>query len=389
MVMTGLVEHPSSLDIRDARILYPATETQAYFNTSAVGLASRRMAASYHSFIADWTLEGLDWVRGDMAANAARTVVAGLMGAEPTDVALIASVSAAAGFVASQFGAAESGQSIVVGEREYSSNYFPWRLLARKGYDVRLAPFRNGGVDPEDIALHVDGGTQLVAVSAVQTASGHRSDLAAISGLTRAVGAVLFVDGTQCVGAMPMAAQLPLVDVLVAPDHKYLMNAGRGVGYCYLSPEMQARFTPTNAGWRAGADPYASFFGPTMELSETASRFDSSISWLAAIGDDAAVSVFADFGTDVIFARNAELADTLRGALTEIGWAPLDLPVANQSTIVSVALGDHDAGRLIGELESRGIACSARNSNLRMAVHFYNHEDDIRRLTTALRSPSG
>ncbi len=386
MGMTGLAEHPSSLDIRDARTLYPATESQAYFNTAAVGLASRRMAASYHSFIADWTLEGLDWVRGDAAANAARAVVAGLMGADPADVALIASVSAAAGLVASQFGVAESGQSIVVGEREYSSNYFPWRLLARKGYDVRLVPFRNGGVEPDDIALHLDGGTQLVAVSAVQTASGHRSDLAAISGLAHEVGAVLFVDGTQCVGAMRIAEQLPHVDVLVAPDHKYLMNAGRGVGYCYLSPAMQARFTPTNAGWQAGAEPYASFFGPTMELSETASRFDSSISWLAAIGDEAAVSVFSDFGADAIFARNAELADTLRSALTEIGWAPLDLPPANRSTIVSVPLGDTDSGRLIGELKSRGIACAARDGNLRMAVHFYNHEDDIRRLTTALTS---
>ena len=65
------------------------------------------------------------------------------------------------------------------------------------------------------------------------------------------------------------------------------MNAGRGMGYCYLSPEAQQRFTPINAGWRAGRTPMESFFGPDMDLSPTASRFDSSISWMAAIGNEA------------------------------------------------------------------------------------------------------
>ena len=31
-----------------------------------------------------------------------------------------------------------------------------------------------------------------------------------------------------------------------------------------------------------------------------------------------------------------------------------------------------------------GIFCAARDGNLRVSVHFYNHEDDIERLVTAL-----
>ena len=154
----------------------------------------------------------------------------------------------------------------------------------------------------------------------MQTATGHRSDIAAISGLARAVGAIVFVDGSQLVGALPVADDLPHVDVLAAPDHKFLLNAGRGMGYCYLSTAAQERFTPVNAGWRAGAVPFDSFFGPEMDLSPTASRFDSSISWLAAIGNEAALAVFDDFGPDAIYARNRELADALRAALTDVGW---------------------------------------------------------------------
>jgi cysteine desulfurase/selenocysteine lyase len=373
-------------DICDARRLFPATAGRAYFNTAAVGLASQRLAGTYHEFIDEWAAAGLDYSRGEQAAGEARSAVARLIGADAADIALIPSVSSAAGLVAAQFGPAGPGESIVIGQREYSSNHFPWRQLAGKGYDVRQVPFRNGGLEPDDIARHVDGGTQLVAFSGVQSATGHRSDIAAISGLARAAGAIVFVDGSQLVGAVPVAGDLRHVDVLVAPDHKFLLNAGRGMGYCYLSPAAQARFTPVSAGWRAGSVPFDSFFGPAMNLSATASRFDSSISWLAAIGNQAALAVFDDFGPGTIYARNHELTVKLRAALTGIGWDPVDLPERNQSTIVSVPLGDCAASWPPIALSEQGVICSVRDGNLRLAVHFYNHEDDIERLAITLVS---
>jgi selenocysteine lyase/cysteine desulfurase len=297
-------EAPSP-DITEARLMFPATQGQAYLNTAAVGLASRRLAQTYHAVVDDWAEHGLDFARAERAANDARILAARIMGADPADVALIPAVSSAAGLVAAQLGPADRGENVVIGEREYSSNHFPWRLLAGKGYDVRQVPFRNGGLEPEDIARQVDGGTRLVAFSGVQSATGHRSDIAAISGLARAAGAIVFVDGSQLVGAAPVADDLRHVDVLVAPDHKFLLNAGRGVGYCYLSPAAQARFTPVSAGWRAGSVPSDSFFGPAMNLSATASRFDTSISWLAAIGNTA-----------------SHCTDQAGGHLLGAGWQP-------------------------------------------------------------------
>ena len=373
-------------DIRDARSRFPATARRAYLNTAAVGLASQRLADTYHELIDEWTASGFDYVRGEQAANDARAAVARLMGADATDIALIPSVSSTAGLVAAQFGPAARGHNIVIGQREYSSNHFPWRQLADKGYDVRQVPFRRGGLEPEDIAERLDAGTQLVAFSGVQTATGHRSDIGAISGLARSVGAIVFVDGSQMVGALPVADELRHVDVLVAPDHKFLLNAGRGMGYCYLSPAVQQRFTAINAGWRAGQTPLASFFGPEMNLSSTASRFDSSISWLAAIGSQCALSAFDDYGPDAVYRRNRTLTTETLAALRTVGWNPVDLPDHNRSTIVSVPLGDTDPASLLQELFAQGVVCSARDGNLRLAIHFYNHEDDIERLVNALAS---
>ena len=373
-------------DVCEGRRLFPATAGRAYLNTAAAGLASRQLADAYHTFVEEWATVGLDYRRGEQAADNARSAVARLLGAEACDIALIPSVSSAAGLVAAQLGRAGPGENVVIGEREYSSNHFPWRQLAAKGYDVRQVAFRNGGLEPEDVSERVDAGTRLVAFSAVQSPTGHRPDIAAISGLAHHVGAVVFVDGTQMVGALPVGGDLQDVDVLAASDHKFLLNAGRGMGYCYLTPAVQRRFTPINAGWKADAVPLESFFGPQMKLSATASRFDSSISWLAAIGNETALTVFDDFGPGNIYARNRELTAKLRAALADAGWDPVDLPAPNQSTIVSVPLGSREPARLLSALSDQGIVCAERDGNLRLSIHFYNHEDDIDRLVTALTS---
>ncbi|MGK0274596.1 MAG: cysteine desulfurase/selenocysteine lyase [Ilumatobacter sp.] len=74
----------------------------------------------------------------------------------------------------------------------------------------------------------------------------------------------------------------------------------------------------------------------------------------------------------------------LRAALAEIGLEPINLPEANRSTIVSVPFGAAEPAELLAKLRQQGVVCSARDGNLRLAIHFYNHEDDIGQLTSAL-----
>jgi len=64
------------------------------------------------------------------------------------------------------------------------------------------------------------------------------------------------------------------------------------------------------------------------------------------------------------------------------------LPEANRSSIVSVPLGDAEPTHLLAEMKRRGVVCSARDGNLRLAVHLYNHKDDIDQITSALSQVS-
>ena len=62
---------------------FPRPRTGAYFNTAAVGLASHALARTYHDAIDEWVTDGLDFARGEQAANDARAQAARLMGADP------------------------------------------------------------------------------------------------------------------------------------------------------------------------------------------------------------------------------------------------------------------------------------------------------------------
>jgi selenocysteine lyase/cysteine desulfurase len=50
-----------------------------------------------------------------------------------------------------------------------------------------------------------------------------------------------------------------------------------------------------------------------------------------------------------------------------------------------VPLGDTEPAALLAGLKREGVLASVRDGNLRLALHFYNHEDDIERVTSALR----
>jgi cysteine desulfurase/selenocysteine lyase len=78
------------------------------------------------------------------------------------------------------------------------------------------------------------------------------------------------------------------------------------------------------------------------------------------------------------------LDELLRASLSEVGWMPVELPAVNRSTTVSVPLGDAEPAPLLAALKRRGVMGSSRDGNLRLAVHFYNHEDDIQRIARAL-----
>jgi selenocysteine lyase/cysteine desulfurase len=368
------------------RDLFPGAADVAYLNTASMALGAAPVRDAYERALAAWSAGLFDFADAERAGEAARAMFARLIGAATREIALIPSVSAAAGTIAAQFGPAKSSENIVVGAEEYTSNYFPWLQLRDLGYEVRTVAFRDGAPPLDDLTAQVDPRTRLLAIAAVQSSTGVAADLPALSEIVHRAGGWLFVDASQAVGAVPLDVRTAGIDFLAVPSHKFLCGT-RGMGYLYVRDELVPAMRPVGPGWKAAVEPLKSFYGPEMHLSETASKLDASLAWFAALGDEAALGIFEQFGTDRLSEINRQLVRHLRLRMNEQGLdaAEPDAPV--QSTIVSIAVAD--AAGTLQRLRDAKVVVSARAGRIRVAVHFYNTPEELDRVAGLLARSIG
>jgi len=215
-------------------------------------------------------------------------------------------------------------------------------------------------VAPEEIPDAIDARTDVVAASAVQMATGAVADLDAIAEAAAAHGAMTVIDATQALGWLPLDASR--FDVVVCHAYKWLMSP-RGTAFMTVRPERLEAIVPAAAGWFAGEDVHASYFGPPLRLAETARRLDSSPAWFSWVGTQPALALVNAIGVDAIHAHDVGLANRFRAGL---GLEPSD------SAIVSA-----DVPGARERLEAAGIVAAERGGRLRASWHVYNTEADV------------
>ena len=237
-----------------------------WLNTASYGLPPRPAFEALQEALEVWRTGRLSWEIWDESTVRSRAAFARLTGVDADDVSVGSTVSQMLGPLVASLPA---GTRVVVPAVEFTSNMFPW--LAAPQLDVRVVPF-DGLLDA------IDDRTGVVTVSLVQSADGTIADLPALAEAAHAYGALLVVDATQACGWLPFEAGL--ADAVFVGGYKWLM-APRGTGFGYLAPHLRERMTPFAAGWYAGADPFASYYGPPLRLAETARRFDTSPAWFS------------------------------------------------------------------------------------------------------------
>jgi cysteine desulfurase/selenocysteine lyase len=142
-----------------------------------MGVGCTPAREAYERAVELWTAGSFDWMEAERAGEDARAIFADIVGASAETIALIPSVSAAAGLVATNLPPATRGENVVVGDNEFTSNLFPWLLLRDRGYEVRTVQPRGGVVPVEGYKEAANTATRLIAVSAVHPATGYRADL--------------------------------------------------------------------------------------------------------------------------------------------------------------------------------------------------------------------
>lgn len=362
---------------------FPGLKDTIYLDTATMAVGCAPARAAYERAVDQWASGRFDWTEAEHAGEDARAAFAQIVGARPEEVAIVPALSTAAGIVAANMPEGKRGENIVVADNEFSSNYFPWLLLRERGYEVRAVPSSGDGISADTFGEVADDGTRLIAVSAVHSATGYRTDLAALSQVAARSGAWFFVDASQAAGAVPLDVVRDGVDFLAAAAYKFLLGS-RGMGYFFVRRELLDRLRPIFPGWKAARQPLESFYGPAMDLSPTASKLDTSLVWFAALADQASLGIFRRFGIQALLDRNAQLSQRLHDALAAHRSAVRPFPQHHRSTIVSVPVVDTEA--TMARLRTAGVVASVRAGRVRLSVHFYNLEEEIDRVAELMGS---
>lgn len=328
-----------------------------YFDTASYGLPPRPAWEALQGVLADWRAGRTGWEPWDASVAGARAAFARIMGVPVTSVAIGSTVSEQLGLVAT---ALPGGARVVVPDEEFTSNLFPWLVHADRGVEVATVPMSR-------LPEAVDARTVLVAFSLVQSASGDVAPYDDVIAAARHHGAFVAVDATQACGWLPFDASR--VDALAAHAYKWLMSP-RGSSFLVLSPELRERMRPLAAGWYAGEDPHASYYGPPLHLADDARRFDTSPAWFSWVGTRPALEVIEEIGVPGIHEHDVTLANRLRKGLG-LG--------SGNSAIVSTEVPDAER-----KLDRAGIRASVRAGRVRLACHIYTTEDDVDGALTAL-----
>lgn len=322
-----------------------------YCNTASFGLPPRPAWEALQAALADWQGGRTSWEHWGQSTEDARAVFARLVGVDVDRVAVGSTVSELVGSVVT---ALPPGTRVVVPEIEFTSTLFP--LLVQRRLDVRAVP-------SADLVQAIDQDVGAVAFSAVQMSTGEVADVDAIVSAAAGVGAITLCDATQALGWLPLDAGR--FDALVCGAYKWLM-APRGSAFLTVSERLLGSAVPHSAGWYAGEDVHASYFGPPLRLASSARRLDVSPAWFSWVGTEPALALLEQIGIEAIHEHDVALANRFRAG---IGLEPSD------SAIVCA-----DLPGAAERLQDAGIVVAVRGGRLRTSWHLYNDEADVDRV---------
>jgi selenocysteine lyase/cysteine desulfurase len=281
---------------------------------------------------------------------------------------------------------ASPGGQVVLVSTDFPSVTYPWLLAAeRLDLDVVFVADRSGEDLTATIVEAIGPRTIAVCVSAVMYASGSRVDVAAVAVAAREHGARTIVDATQLAGAGPVSMTSWRVDAVVASGYKWLSAHG-GVALLAVSADLLPVW-PTTIGWM-GTDAPFDFASERLRIAGDARRFQkSTISYASAIGLGESIELLLGVGLDRIADHARQLAGPLVDDVAPLGWTAhrcIEDPAASPH-LIALSHPRHDARRVQRWLRSvHGIVTSARDGTIRISLHVYNDESDIRTLRDAL-----
>ncbi|MBT4137139.1 MAG: aminotransferase class V-fold PLP-dependent enzyme [Candidatus Latescibacteria bacterium] len=365
------------LNIEALRAEFPVTQSYIYLNHAAVAPISISVQRAMNQQVRDVTLHGI--VHSDRWENTyrrTRRVAAQLIHAKPSEIAFIKNTTEGIQIVANGI-KWKRGDNVVITDRGFPANVYPWINLKSRGVETRFAPETDGRIAMEQLFDLVDKNTRIISISSVEFASGFRHDLTQIGEFCTKNGILFFVDAIQSLGALNLNVAKSHIDFLSADAHKWLLGP-EGAGVFYCAKKAMRHLHVNNLGWASVKNPgdYLSYDPTPLP---NAQRFESGTLNTAGIyGLKACLDFIQRIGIENIESRILMLTDQLVAGLKEKGYDVLSSRKPDEkSGIVSFSHPRIKRDTLFQCLHNKQVICALRGNGIRLSPHVYNTEEEI------------
>jgi selenocysteine lyase/cysteine desulfurase len=377
-----------SVAIAPTRALFEIPDGVTYLNCANLAPQLRSMTAigieAVRAKATPWTLPSSAWFS---RPEELRNLAAKVMGVDAEGVALVPSVSYGIATAAANLPFA-AGQAIVVLDREFPSNVYAWRELAKRKNGRVVTVVREPGENwTAALVRSIDDATAIVSVPQCHWTDGTKVDLEVVSERARKAGAALVIDASQSLGASVLNLERIRPDFLTAVGYKWLLGP-YGLGYLYVAPKWRESGVPLEESWmtRAGSDNFSGLVDYSDEYRAGARRFDMgefSQFVLVPMAAEGLRQILA-WGVANIEAALLPMTERIAKLAFESGCSALQ--AADRS---SHLIGVRPRGRIPDELpralQEAGVYVSFRGDAIRVSSHLYNEPDDIDLLFDVLR----
>ncbi len=357
-------------------IFFHIKEGMTYLNHAAISPLSKPVTDSVVKYLnnrSSNSIDNFDFLTEQLFST--KEKLARLFGTVPERIAFVDNTSDGLNILANGLDW-KTGDRILLNTMEFPSNVYPFMNLERRGVEIDFIEPYNNTIPLEKIMPAVTPRTRLISISHVQYLNGFLTDLEALGAFCRKHGIIFSVDVIQSAGAAPIDVDKTKIDFLASGSHKWLMGP-EGVGFIYLTEEMQSRITQAYVGWTSVSNYFERMRDFKLELDPTARRYENGmLNSAGIIGLGASLDVLFDVGIESIREHILDLTDHLIAQLDERDITyitPSDR--SERSGIVSFKPVDTEA--LVQVMTERKVHTAVRGECVRVSPHFYNTIEEI------------
>ncbi len=286
------------------------------------------------------------------------------------------------------------GQHVLVAAQQFPSNYYPWqRLCEETGAEVKIVSpdknFKDRGKNWNAKLLEsINTSTRATAIAHTHWEDGTKFDLEALRKRTKDVGALLIIDGTQSVGALPFDIQKIQPDALICAGYKWLLGP-YSLGLAYYG-EYFNDGKPIEENWinRLNSEDFSSLKNYESHYQPGALRY--------SVGEQSnfilvpmllkAIAQLNRWGPLNIQEYCRSITEPAIHALREKGFLIEEVPYRS-SHLFGIRNSKHaDFEKIKEKFSQYNIHVSFRGDAIRVSPHVYNDVNDLNKLVKVLSS---